>query len=332
MSYADLLDLDHPSTRATITSLHTGCMRLLIDTDTAADDAVALLLALRSPGVEVAALTIVAGNVIVEQATRNALATLAVAGRLDVPVHVGARAPLLQRISFATEVHGRDGLGDSDLPPVGAPSPVGALDATLALLRAHGPELTWVALGPLTNVATAVLADPDACRRVRELVVMGGVGDGVGNVTPAAEYNFWVDPEAARIVLRAGIPIRLVGWDLSRQPDALFTADDRAALAAAGPLGAFAVRVTRRLWEFATGNHHRAGMDLPDPIAVAGAVAPALLTWTPRWVDVECRGELTRGAAVVDHLAISGHAPNVELASALDGPRFKSLVLERLAG
>ncbi len=308
-------------------------MRLLIDTDTAADDAVALLLALRSPGVEVAALTIVAGNVPVGQAARNALATLGAAGRLDVPVHVGAAVPLLQPIAFATEVHGEDGLGDSFLPPVGSPSPVPALDATLALLRAGDPNsLTWVALGPLTNVATAILADPAACRRVRELVIMGGAGDGVGNVTPAAEYNFWVDPEAARIVLRAGIPIRLVGWDLSRRPDALFTAADRAALQASGPLGAFAERVTRRLWEFATGSHHRDGMDLPDPIAVAGAVAPSLLTWEPRAVDVECRGELTRGAAVVDHLAVTGQPPNVELATALDGPGFKALVLERLAG
>jgi purine nucleosidase len=307
-------------------------MRLLIDTDTAADDAVALLLALRSPGVEVSALTIVAGNVPLEQATRNALATLDVAGRLDVPVHVGAAEPLLQPIAFATEVHGEDGLGDVHLPPVGEPSAVAALDATLELVRSHGPELTWVALGPLTNVATAVLADPVACGRVRELVIMGGVGDGVGNVTPAAEYNFWVDPEAARIVLRAGIPIRLVGWDVSRRPEALVTAEDRAALAAAGPLGAFSARITRRLWEFATSKHHRGGMDLPDPIAVAGTVVPELLTWAPRWVDVECRGELTRGASVVDHLAVTGHRPNVQLATAIDAAGFKALLLRRLSG
>jgi len=304
--------------------------RLLIDTDTAADDAVAILLALTAPDIDVLALTIVAGNVAVEQGTRNALATLNAAGRLDVPVHPGAAAPLLRPLVLSTEVFGADGLGDVNLPSVGTPAAEKAVDATLRLIRAHGPDLTWVALGPLTNIASAILADPHACRTVRELVIMGGIGDGVGNVTPVAEYNVWVDPEAARIVLHAGIPIRLVGWDVARRPEALIDSETRASLAQAGPLGAFAHRITTKLWDFSTTKHHRGGMDFADPVAMAGAVARELLTFAPRYVDVETAGELTRGASVVDHLASTGNPPNVHLAKGIDGLAFKRLLLRCL--
>jgi purine nucleosidase len=303
---------------------------LLIDTDTAADDAVAILMALRAPDVEVAALTTVAGNVPLDQATHNALVTLEVAGRPDVPVHAGAAAPLVEEIGFATDVHGNDGMGDIDRAATSDSHGDDALDATLALLRASGPEITWVALGPLTNIAHAVAADPDVCRSVRELVVMGGVGDGVGNVTPAAEYNFWVDPHAAETVLQAGITTRLVGWDISRR-DALVSERDLDALRNSGdPAAEFAVRITRGLYEFSSKKHHPGFMDLPDPVAMAAALAPEHADWARRWVAVETEGSLTRGALVVDHLGTSGNEPNVDLCTAYEPAAFRQLLHELL--
>lgn len=304
---------------------------LLVDTDVAADDALAIVLALQTPGVEVAALTTVAGNVSVEQATRNALTTLSVCGRLDVPVHPGASRPLVAEPGLATDVHGADGLGDQWFPPLGVPSPVRAVEATIDLLRRRPGQLTWVALGPLTNLAAALLVDPVACHQVRDVVVMGGVGDGVGNVTPAAEFNFWVDPEAARIVLRAGLPIRLVGWDVCRRDGLVSPADRQRLLNSPHALARFASAVTRRLWEFAT-THHHAGMDLPDVLAMVLALAPELGRWRRCFVDVECRGDLTRGASVVDHLAVTGADPNVELCVGADGPAYLGRLLDALTG
>jgi purine nucleosidase len=305
-------------------------MRLLIDTDTAADDAVAILMALRAPDVDVVALTTVAGNVSLAQATQNALLTLEVAGRTDVPVHAGAAAPLDHELEFATDVHGPDGLSGMGRPVAGASHPDSALDATLTHLRADGPELTWVAMGPLTNLAHAVQADAESCRSVRRLVVMGGVGDGVGNVTPAAEFNFWADPHAAHIVLGAGLPVWLVGWDVSRR-DALVTGADLAALRASGdPVAEFAVEVTQGLYEFSSTHHHPGSMDLPDPVAMAAALAPEHAAWVDRWVDVETDGRLTRGALVVDHLGTSGNPPNVELCTQYEPACFRALVHELL--
>jgi purine nucleosidase len=305
-------------------------VKLLVDTDPGADDAVAILLALRTPGAEVVALTTVAGNVDVEQATHNALKTLSVAGRLDVPVHPGAAVSLVTREPERAEsVHGRDGFGDHDFAPVGAAQRDGAVDATLALLREHA-GLTYVALGPLTNLAHTIRADHETCRRVGHVVVMGGTGDGIGNVTPAAEYNFWCDPEAARIVLRSGLPVRLVGWDVSRR-DAVVTAADVDRLRASGdPIARFAADVTRRYYEFVSSAHMPGAMDLPDPVAMAAALEPDRATWQRVAADVECTGELTRGALVIDHWGTTGAEPNVDLCTGFDHDHFVRTLVERL--
>lgn len=266
----------------------------------------------------------------VDQATRNALTTLDVCGRLDIPVHPGANRPLVAELGLATNVHGEDGMGDRWFPPVGAPSRPGAVEATLDLLRRRPGELTWVALGPLTNIAATLQIDPLACRAVREVVIMGGVGDGVGNITPAAEFNFWVDPEAARVVLRSGLPVRLVGWDVARRPDVLVTGADLQRLTdSPQPLAQFATAVTGRLWQFATAHHHR-GMDLPDVVAMALALRPDLGAWRRCYADVECRGELTRGACVIDHLGVTGAEPNVTLCAGADGPAFRRMFFDAL--
>ena len=304
--------------------------RLLIDTDTAADDAVALLVALASPQTTVEALTIVSGNVGAEQAARNALKTLEVAGRLEIPVHVGAAGPMTRVAEYATYVHGADGLGDQNYPQVGQSSPVSALQATLRCLREHPGQITWIALGPLTNVATAILADPATCALAKELVIMGGVSDGVGNVTPAAEFNIWVDPEAARVVLRSGLPMRIVGWDISRLGETVISADERERLRSCGhPRARYAYDVTRRLWEFAT-SHGVAGMDLPDPVTMVLALHPHLGVWKQLHVDVECQGELTRGALVIDHLSSTGAPANASVCFAAQGDKVKAILFECL--
>ena len=196
----------------------------LIDTDTASDDAVAIIMALAAPDVRVLALTTVAGNVALAQATRNALVTVDVCGS-DVPVFEGAGAPLIRALRDAHWFHGADGLGDHGYPaPKRKAEDEHAVDAILRLSHAHA-GLTLVTLGPLTNIALALARDPSLATRIGRCVVMGGAPCCEGNVTPAAEYNIWVDPEAARAVFRSRLPIEMVGWHVSRGASVLSDAE-----------------------------------------------------------------------------------------------------------
>ena len=188
---------------------------MIIDTDTASDDAVALIIALRAPEVEVKAITIVAGNVNVKQGSRNARYTVELCDA-DVPVYEGAARPLVREPSRASFFHGQDGLGDRGYAePSRPPAEGAAVSVLIETIRAH-PGLVVVTLGPLTNLALALERDPDIAGNVGRLVVMGGAACVVGNVTPAAEYNIWCDPEAARACFRSGLPIEMVGWELCR--------------------------------------------------------------------------------------------------------------------
>ncbi|NUT40093.1 MAG: nucleoside hydrolase, partial [Thermoactinospora sp.] len=182
-------------------------MRLVIDTDTGSDDAVALLMAARDPGATIEAVTAVAGNVPLPVATRNALITLELAGSGEVPVHAGCARPLLRPLATAQHVHGADGMSGAPLPdPVGAPTGEHAVDALLRLARERGPELTLVTLGPMTNVAAALVRDRHLLRRFRRTYCMAGAADACGNITASAEFNVWADPEAAAIVCDAATP------------------------------------------------------------------------------------------------------------------------------
>jgi len=197
---------------------------LLIDTDTASDDAVALIMALRFPEVRVVAITTVAGNVGVQQATRNALYTVELC-RANVPVYAGAEKPLLRAHQSATWFHGRDGFGDHNYPPPHqSPGKLHAVEAIIEVIEAN-PGVVLVTLAPLTNLALALAKKPSIAAKVGRCVVMGGAPCCEGNVTPAAEYNIWVDPEAARTVLLSGLPLELIGWQLSRG-DAVLHKDD----------------------------------------------------------------------------------------------------------
>lgn len=305
--------------------------KFLIDTDTASDDAVALLMALRDPGVEVLAITVVAGNVPLEQAVQNALYTVELAGS-GVPVYAGCAVPLVEPLRTAQVVHGQDGMGDIGLPVRDrSPAAGHAVDVLARLIEAHAEgELTLVTLGPLTNIAVLIARHPEVATRLREIVVMGGTGDGMGNATAAAEFNIWVDPEAAAIVYNAGARLIQVGWDISRKY-ATFDAAQAEDLRSVGRLGAFAVDIQAVLNQFALTETQLAGFDLPDPIAMAVALDPSVATEMPFLnVVVETRGEFTRGATVVDHTGYTGRPRNAHVVLEASRDRFVELLKGRL--
>ena len=282
----------------------------LIDTDTASDDAVALIMALRAPDVRVAAITVVAGNVDVRQATRNALYTVELCGA-SVPIYSGAAKPLLRSYQNATWFHGRDGLGDHDYPaPRQSAESKHAVDAIIETIEAN-PGLVLVTLGPLTNVALAVSRKPEIAAKVSRCVVMGGNPCCEGNVTPAAEYNIWVDPEAASIVMRSGLPIELIGWHLCRG-EAILGGDDIKHVEGFGTkLAHFAMECNshaRVALKIQTGED---GICLPDPVAMCLALDPTVgADWSAHYIEVETQSELTRGMTVVDRLNVADDERN----------------------
>jgi purine nucleosidase len=286
-------------------------------------------MALRHPEADVRAITVVAGNVSIDQAVQNALYVRELAGS-DVPVYDGAAEPRSGPQRLAHHVHGLDGMGDIGLPLRGrVPTGSIAVEVLVEEIRARPGEVTLVTLGPLTNVAAAFESAPDVPRLLRSLVLMGGTSDAVGNVTPVAEFNVWADVESAAIVFGSGAPITMVGWDISRKY-AVFGPDDSDALRALGPLGEFSVDIQRTLVQFALTETGLAGFDLPDPIAMAIALEPAIaLDVETVHVAVERRGELTRGQTVIDHRARFGEA-NVDLVFAASRERFIELLHDSL--
>ena len=283
---------------------------LLIDTDTASDDAVALIMALRSPLIDVVAITTVAGNVAVAQATSNALYTAELCDSA-VPVYPGAEAPIARPLEDATWFHGKDGLGDHDyMPKHRLAEKTHAVDAILAAIHAY-PELEIVTLGPLTNLARVLQREPSIASTVRRCVVMGGAPCCEGNVTPAAEYNMWVDPEAARLVLASGLRTELIGWQLSRHDAVLGAGDIDTVLALGTPYAEFAVQANSAGASAYLHQTGERGISLPDPIAMAILLEPALcLEASDHYVAVEVASPLTRGMTVVDRLNVAHDARN----------------------
>ncbi len=292
----------------------------LIDTDTASDDAVALTMALRSTQIQVVAITVVAGNVDVHQATRNALYTAELCDS-NVPVFAGAERPLKRPHLDASWFHGRDGLGDHGYQPLRrAPENKTASDAIIETIESY-PGLEMVTLGPLTNVALALQKNPAIAAKVSRCVVMGGAPCCEGNVTPAAEYNIWCDPEAARIVVRSGLPVELVGWHLCRGEAVLNPSDIQHVLSLGTPVAKFAVEcnsTAQAAFLKQSGEH---GISLPDPVAMAVALDPSIVTsQSQHFMEVETESELTRGMTVVDRLNVALDERNRDVwAAQLDG-------------
>jgi len=317
---------------------------LLIDTDTASDDAVALIMALRSKEVRVAAITVVAGNVPVAQATSNALYTAELCGS-DVPIFAGAEAPLRRKLVTADWFHGVDGLGDHGYKPAKRRAEQGhAVDALIETAQKN-PGIEIVTLGPLTNLATALLRQPKLAAQVRRCVVMGGAPCCVGNVTPAAEFNIWVDPEAARIVFHSGLAIEMVGWQLCRGDAALHPPEIERVLALKNPIAEFAIRCNSTAVEAFFKQTGQKGISLPDPVCMGIALNPALCTSSSQhYVEIETASDLTRGMTVVDQLNVADDVRNkdvwapaiqsqrkVHVCWSLDIPRWKAMLFSALS-
>ena len=314
---------------------------MLIDTDTASDDAVAIVMALRDPRINVKAITVVAGNVPVEQAVINALYTTQQCDS-DVPVYAGAAKPMHREAADATWFHGKDGMGDQNYPlPKRTAEKLSAIDAISKIIRENeGIEL--VTLGPLTNIAFVLEQEPRLVNHVSKCVVMGGAACTQGNVTPAAEYNIWCDPEAAQIVFNSGMNIEMVGWELSRGEANLNEADIARIRAINSPLAHFCIDCNRRSLEANKEQSGEIGIPLPDPIAMAIAIDPTLCTRrSTHHVMIETQSELTRGMTIIDRLNVSGDARNhtawaqakpVSVCWKMDTDRWKEMLYRSVRG
>jgi purine nucleosidase len=294
---------------------------IVIDTDTASDDAVALVLAVREPSVDVRAITVVAGNVPLDLAVRNALITLDLAGGAAIPLHAGRDRPLARPLDTAQFVHGADGMGGADLPEPSRPTTSDDAVGALLDIAANEPgRHDLVTLGPLTNIAAAIERDADFLTKFGHIYLMAGSPDGVGNVDALGEYNVWADPEAATVVFAAPGAKTLIGWNISRT-FAVLTDDEQAQLAAVGSLGKFAVDINGDVEQYCL-DTGLAGFDLPDPIAMAVALDESIIIEsTEEWLVVGLDGP-TRGCTIPDR-RYGRPDPNIRVLWAVDEAAFK---------
>ena len=317
---------------------------VLLDVDPGTDDALAILLALSSPELMVEAITVVAGNVDVDAGLRNALQLVELAGRTDIPVARGAEGPLVGQLVTSTHVHGESGLGNIELPPPSTkPYPGNAVDLIAKTIEKHPGRLTLLPVGPLTNIALVLKLRPDLVADIKEIVLMGGSITG-GNITPAAEFNIYNDPEAAEMVFHSGVPIVMVGLDVTEKT--ILKPEDLEGISRTSS------QSHQLVWGL-TDYHHTergaAGLTMHDPLAVGVAIDPSFVTTENLHVDVETRGDKTRGETVAarkgfmlefkeghDVRTVAGRTalkPNTKVCVDVDSPRFIRFFIERvLAG
>jgi inosine-uridine nucleoside N-ribohydrolase len=307
--------------------------RIILDTDPGIDDALALFLALASPEVQLEAVTTVSGNVSVEHTTRNALTLLELAGRADIPVARGCERPLVSALARADDVHGNNGLGGVLLPePQRKPLAKHAVDVIIEKVLASPGEIALVAVGPLTNLALAIRQEPRLIQAVREVVIMGGALRVPGNITPTSEFNIFADPHAAHAVLHAGWPMRLVTLDVTNRT--LFERADVAQLAANGhPVTALMLQMVDYYCDIFGGEERLTALQMHDPLCLAAAFRPDLVTWERAYVDVEIGSVLTLGETVAFFPRPGRpypYTPNVLASVDVDIPGFLQLYRERI--
>ena len=301
-----------------------------IDTDTASDDAVALILALKSPTTNVIGISIVAGNVPIELGVQAALYTIEMC-EAKVPVHVGATKPLVRSFSSAQNVHGTDGMGDIGLKLSGRiPTSHDAVRQIIDTFRSAPGEIDLVTLGPLTNIALALSIEPEFAKWVRRCVIMGGTGVLPGNVTVASEFNIWADPESARIVFDSALPLEMVGWDVS-VADAVISDELAAEFTELSNLGKFAMSIQRQVREFCRTETKLDGFDLPDPITMSVAIDSSMSTSEIRkYVRVHLGDGDTRGQTIVDQLGTLGKNQNCRVVLRVNRTRFVAMIRDAL--
>jgi len=306
--------------------------KIIIDTDPGQDDAVAILLALASPEIELLGITAVAGNVPLARTAENARIVCELAGRADVKVFAGCDAPMRRPLVTAEHVHGKTGLDGPDLwVPTMPLHPGHAVDFIIETLRSEpAGSVTLCPIGPLTNIATALENAPDIAPRIAEIVLMGGAYFEVGNITPAAEFNIYVDPEAAEIVFKSGAPLTVMPLDVTHK--ALVTRPRLDAFAALGTrTGRFIAEMLDFFERFDIAKYGSEGGPLHDPTTIAWLLKPELFSERLINVEVETQSELTRGMTVADWWGVTSRAPNATFISDLDADGFFALLTERLA-
>ncbi len=299
--------------------------RIIIDCDPGVDDAVAILLALAAPeAVELAAITTVIGNVALDKTTANALRIRDLARRPDIPIHAGCVRPIMAPVERKLSVHGSDGLGDIGLPPPTSTVAEGhAVDLLIDRIRAEPGDITLCPIGPMTNIALALIKAPDIAPLIREIVFMGGAAFRPGNSTPAAEFNFMIDPHAAQIMLTAGVPLTMFGLDVTGQAIITPSWMDRVE-AKAGPVARAAIAMMRA-YGFGDPCLH-------DPCVIAHLIDPSLFGGVDARVEVECAAPLARGQSIaaVKERHRGGRSPNCRVITRLDNDRLFALLEERL--
>ncbi|ADQ68978.1 nucleoside hydrolase [Halogeometricum borinquense] len=305
--------------------------RVIIDTDTAGDDSMAILMAALADSIDVEALTIVAGNVEFDYEVENAKYTLEVADATDIPVYEGARKPLVKDHEHADQVHGEGGLGGNLFPETGIPSAdQHGANAIVERVRESPGEITLVCIGPLTNIALALRLEPNLNELVDEVWVMGGAVNTLGNDTPSAEFNFWVDPEAASVVVDE-LDVTLVDWDLSLR-QGRFDAEMLAEIEAAETKYAdFFTTISERAREFAREQYGEVSTTQPDSLAMACVLEPELITESNEYyVDVDEREGMTRGYSLVDERGVTDNEPNANIVETIDEEVFETMFLDMM--
>jgi len=306
---------------------------MLLDCDPGIDDAMAILLALKSEGVELEGITTVSGNIGIDLATANALRVLELTGHEHIPVAKGIARPLIKRFEPTSEVHGRDGMGNTNLPlPKIKEQPIHAVDFITNAIMKNPSEITLVSVGPLTNIAVAITLEPRIAVNVKEAIIMGGAVTVSGNVTSEAEFNIHADPEAARIVLNSGMPITLVGLDVTMKT-LLKEEHLNQILEAETPVARFLEKIVKHYMRFYKEIVNVDGCGLHDPLAVGAAIDRTLVKTRPIFVDVETKGEITYGETVGDLRPGSEggrRPPNMNVCVDVDSTRFLEMFINTL--
>ncbi|MDN5451334.1 MAG: pyrimidine-specific ribonucleoside hydrolase RihA [Enterobacterales bacterium] len=303
---------------------------IILDCDPGHDDAIALILALASPELELKAVTTSAGNQTPEKTLRNALRILTLLQRSDIPVAGGAVKPLMRELIIADNVHGESGLDGPELPePNFAPQQCNAVELIAKTLRESKEPMTIVATGPLTNIALLLTSHAELQPKIARIVIMGGAA-GLGNWTPAAEFNIYVDPEAAEIVFQSGLPMVMAGLDVTHRAQIMSEDIERFR-----QLGNPVASVVADLLDFFMEYHKQEkwgfqGAPLHDPCTIAWLIKPSMFTCVERWVGVETQGKYTQGMTVVDYYSLTNNAPNTTVMMDIDRQAFVDLLVERV--
>lgn len=303
---------------------------IILDCDPGHDDAIALILALASPELELKAVTTSAGNQTPEKTLRNALRILTLLQRSDIPVAGGAVKPLMRELIIADNVHGESGLDGPELPePSFAPQQCNDVELIAKTLCESAEPVTIVATGPLTNIALLLTSHAELKPKIARIVIMGGAA-GLGNWTPAAEFNIYVDPEAAEIVFQSGLPIVMAGLDVTHRAQIMSEdierfrqLDNPVAAVVADLLDFFMEYHKQEKWGFQ-------GAPLHDPCTIAWLIKPSMFTCVERWVGVETQGKYTQGMTVVDYYSLTNNAPNTTVMMDIDRQAFVDLLVERV--